>query len=206
MTAALAALLLSAGTVGAVTVTPFNTNLVKNPGAEAGVATSDGLGVPIPGWETISDSNFTVVKYGELGGPSKAQSNAINGGRKFFFAGKYDAVYGQCDDAIQNIKLNGRNAQIDGRHVKVTLSAWLDSLNSDDLARVTLTFGDDTNNVISRIRVGAQGPTAQFVHRSVSVTVPAHTRQVTVRMYDAGSTTDYCDAFFDKISVKLVQI
>jgi len=196
---------LAAGPVTAATTTPLNANLVKNPSAEAGPATADGSGVPIPNWETVTDSNFTVVKYGTPGGPTKSQGSAFNGGKKFFWAGNYDQTYGQCDDAIQNIKINGRNSQIDGHKLKVTLSAWVEALHSTDLARVTLTFGDDTNNFISSIRVGQQGAKTTFSHPTVTVKVPAHTRQVTVRMYDAGTSNDFCDAFFDRISVTLSQ-
>jgi len=196
----------AAAPVTAASPTPLHTNLVKNPSAEAGTATTDGSGVPIPSWETVSQSNFSVVKYGVPGGPTKAESSAIHGGNNFSFAGRYDTVYGQCDDAIQNIKIYGRDAQIDSNHLKATLSAWVEAINDVDLARVTLTFGDDSNNILRTIRVGVQGPTTQFSHPTVTVPVPARTRQVTVRMYDAGTPTDYCDALFDKISVKLSQV
>lgn len=86
----------------------------------------------------------------------------------------------------------------------MTLSAWVGAMESTDIARVTLTFGDATNNFINSIRVGVHGPSAKVAHPSVTVKVPAHTRQVTVRLRDAGTTTS-CLAFFDKISVVLSQ-
>ena len=200
---ALSAVVFATAPMAAASTTPLNVNLVKNPSAELGLASTDGSGVTVPDWETITDSNFAVVKYGILGGPTKAQG-AVNGGKKYFWTGRYDLVYNQCDDAIQNIKITGRNSQIDSHQLKVTLSAWVGAMESTDLARVTLTFGDDTNNFISSVRVGIHGPTTKFAHPSVTVKVPAHTRQVTVRLYDAG-TSDSCLAFFDKISVELSQ-
>ena len=201
----LSAMAFAVAPVAAASTTPLNKNLVRNPSAEAGPATTDFSGVPIPYWETISDSNFTVVKYGTQGGPSKAQGKTIGGGKKFFWTGRHDLVYDQCDDAIQNIKITGRNAQIDAHKLNVTLSAWVWAFESTDLARVTLTFGDGSNNFISSIRVGVHGPSSDFAHPSVTVKVPAHTRQITVRMYDAG-TTDSCTAFFDRISVTLASV
>jgi len=200
---ALSAVAFVAGPVAAASTTPLGKNLVKNPSAELGAASKYGDGVTVPDWETISDSNFTVVKYGTLGGPTKAQG-AANGGKKYFWTGHYDSVYNACDDAIQNIKINGLNSQIDAHNLNVTLSAWVGAYYSTDLARVTLTFGDDSNNFISSIRVGVHGPTSNFAHPSVTVKVPKHTRQVTVHLYDAG-TSDSCLAFFDKISVELSQ-
>ena len=199
---ALSAVVFAAAPTAAASPTPLNTNLVKNPSAEAGPASSDFSGVPIPNWETITDSDFTVIKYGTPGGPTKAESNKINGGKKYFWTGRYDLVYNACDDAIQNIKITGRNSQIDSHQLKVTLSAWVEAQDSTDLARVLLTFGDDSNNFISSIRVGVHGPTSKLSNASVTVKVPAHTRQVTVHMYDAG-TSNSCLAFFDRISVKL---
>ena len=46
--------------------TPYGTNLVKNPGAQSGNASSSGNGVvSIPRWDTFA--NMTVVKYGTSG-------------------------------------------------------------------------------------------------------------------------------------------
>jgi hypothetical protein len=203
-----AVLVLSAGSVSAAT-TPFNTNLVKNPGAEAGSSTSDGtVAVPIPHWEGISDSHFTVVTYGGPNFPTKAEGNRINGGKQFFTAGVYNTVFGECDDVSQSIFLTGINSKIDGHHVKVVLSAWVATFDGQtDNAIVRMTIGDDSNNFLGTLKLPTQSATNNTFHKlTASKVLPAHTRELTVKLQETVHQGSFCDAYFDNISVKLVQV
>lgn len=65
-------------------------NLVANPGAEAGSASSDGLDVYTPpGWSRYPGQSprATVVAYGAGDFPTLAQSAVLGGGRGFFAGG-----------------------------------------------------------------------------------------------------------------------
>src|SRR5262249_32960006 len=115
--AATASILLAASPAAASTATPYGTNLVHNPGAEAGPVTATGN---IPSWET--ESNAAVVKYGTSGYPTKNQSSSCGGGSKFFGAGPYDSVFDRCGDAQQTIDLRGRGSAIDAGKVRVSFS------------------------------------------------------------------------------------
>jgi hypothetical protein len=200
---------LSIGSATAVTPTPFNTNLVQNPGAEAGSASSDGnSGVPIPHWGVISDSKFTVVAYGTSGGfPTTAEGHRIGGGHQFFTTGAFDTVFGECDDANQNIFIKGRGAAIDSGHVKVVLSVRAGTYDSQtDTAHVNLYFGDGTNNPLGGAHVQPQTHTNGRLNLvSVSKILPRHTRQIEVRLW-ISNAEGYCDAYFDNVRVKLVSV
>jgi hypothetical protein len=204
----LGALVLILGTspVLAASPTSFGVNLVKNGSAEAGVASSDGQsGVFIPGWEAISDSNFTVVKYGTAGGFPTTGDAPSKAGAQFFSAGAEH--FGECDTLIQSIFVKGRNSLVDAHHVQVTLSAWVATYGSQqDNAIVLLKFGDDSNNSLGSIQLPTQTATHDvFHHLTKTVLLPRTTREMTV-VLESTRHTSYCDAYFDKISVKLAQV
>jgi hypothetical protein len=202
----MSAVAFAAAPVTAATTTPLDSNLVKNGSAEAGHASSDGQsGVLIPGWEALSDSNFTVVKYGTPGGfPAKSDAPA-KAGKQFFSAGAEH--FGGCDNIIQPIFIKGRNSLIDGHHVQVTLSAYVATFDSQiDNAIVLLKFGDDSNNSLGSTKLPTQTATNdKFHHLTKTVTLPRKTREMTV-VLESTNHTGYCDAYFDKISVKLSQV
>jgi ABC-type sugar transport system substrate-binding protein len=83
-------LLVGAVPVAAATPTALDRNLVKNAGAELGTGTSGYTTVAIPSWAT--NPNFTVVRYGAPGFPTKDESGRIGGGKKFFSCGT-DTAY-----------------------------------------------------------------------------------------------------------------
>lgn len=201
--------LASAVPASAASTTPFNANLVKNPGAEAGSASPDGQsGVNVPHWDGVSGSTFTVVKYGTPGGfPSHAKGQHISGGKQFFTTGAWDSVYGQCDDAKQSIFIHGRSSAIDHGHVKVVVSAYLATFsNQSDTAHLNLYFGDDSNNSLGGAHVKPQTATNDnFHHVTTSRVLPKRTREITIDLWASNVPTDqYCDAYFDNISVKIV--
>jgi hypothetical protein len=200
------ALALATSPVLAATTTAFGVNLVKNGNAEAGVASSNGqTGVAIPGWEAISDSNFTVVRYGTAGGFPTTANAPRKGGNQFFSAGAEH--FGECDTLIQPIFIKGRNSLIDGHHVKVTLGAWVATYDSQqDNAIVLLKFGDDSNNSLGSTQLPTQTATNNvFHHLTKTVVLPRRTRELTV-VLESTNHIGYCDAYFDKISVKLAQV
>src|SRR3954452_19110952 len=203
---ALSAAAVAVAPAAAVMATPLGVNLVQNPSAEDGLGIPDGSrGVDIPGWETISGSNFTVVPYGAPGGFPATTDAPPKAGQEFFAAGKEHS--GECDNAIQPIMITGRNAVIDSHHVQVTLSAWVATFgNQVDNAIVRLKFGDQSNNSLGSIKLPTQTATNDtFHHLTKKVLLPRHTREMTV-VLESTNHIGYCDAYFDKVSVKLAKV
>jgi|NGEPerStandDraft_6_1074524.scaffolds.fasta_scaffold122936_1 hypothetical protein len=208
--AAVAILLMTALPAEAATASPYNTNLVKNPGAEQGPASSDGQsGVAIPGWEPFG--NFTVVAYGTAGGfPTAHEGARISGLHKFFTTGAYDTIYGECDSAVQFITIGGHNSAIDSGHVKVVLSARIGTYGSQpDTAHVTLSFRDGNNEQLTTAQSGSLALTpvsatkGVFKLETASKVLPSKARILRITL-SADRTVGYCDAYFDNISIKIV--
>jgi hypothetical protein len=194
----------SVSPVAAVTPTPFNTNLVKNPGFEAGAASPNGYtAVTVPNWTTPQLG--TVVAYGTAGGfPTKAESNRINGGKKFFASGPHGPTL--CGWAEQTIPVVGRNTRIDSGHLKITVRGLLGTYDSQtDTASVQTFFLDNGGQAISELEFHRSKTNGKLQPGFISVVVPEATRSILIRLW-ADNTEGYCDAYFDKISVKLSKI
>ncbi len=192
--------LLGGASVDAATKTPFDQNLVKNPGAEAGAGTSGDAHVTIPHWH-VTDA-FTVVRYGAPGFPTKDESGRIGGGKKFFSCGQ-DTASG---DAFQDIVLSGRQTLVDNGHVKVIVKARLASYASQqDVAQASVSFFKGFSPISQIYTDSVAASDGLFITKSVSGVVPPSTNRLRVEMIgrraDNGGT--YCDAYFDNTSVVL---
>jgi len=200
-------LLLAATPACAITPTPFGVNLVKNPGAEAGTASSDGHAtVFVPHWETFAGS--TVVKYGQSGFPTHVEGNRIHGGHQFFSSGDYDNGLGTCGDFRQSIVLKGIGSAVDNGHVKVTFKARVGTDGDADVAHADLYFRDSNNHT-----VGFNGITRTKTVTSNALdlvkgshVLPKHTRQLNVHLWADNVSADYCNAYFDNISVVISHV
>src|SRR3954451_13989125 len=134
----LADVMLTASPASAATATPFNTNLVKNPGGEQGAGTNGYSQVDIPHWVS-ENSSFTVVRYGAPGFPKMAESQRIHGGKKFFACG--DAV--SLGHRKQRITLVGRTTLVNNGHIRAILSARIASYDGQqDSGFVQMSFRD----------------------------------------------------------------
>jgi hypothetical protein len=186
----------------AATSTPFNTNLVKNGGAENGLIH----------WDTFPDGDFQTHAYGKagLGFPSKATSNNIGGGSRFFYAGLYDNAYGTCGDAQEQFTLTGLNSAIDGGHVKVRFRGYAATNGAASMnAHLDLYFRDANNHSVSSngITKTATSTNELYKHYDVTKLLPRNTRILRVHLWadgDATSSSGDCAAFWDKISVVLL--
>lgn len=186
--------------------TPYGTNLVRNPGAEQGSASSSGNGVvSIPRWETFA--NMTVVKYGTSGFPSKAKGNAINGGTRFFSTGRYSTTNGSCGDAQQVIFLTGRGSLIDAGRIRVRFSGKV-AAAGDITAHLDLYFRDANNHSVGSngIRKRVEGSGNTFRSISSSKILPDGTRQLRVHLWADGVDSGYCKAYFDNIRVTISKV
>jgi hypothetical protein len=193
---------------GAAAPTPYKTNLVRNAGAEAGPASPDGFSqVFAPRWDF--GPWFTVVQYGESPYfPSKAESNRFGGGDQFFSAGSSTGDP-ECDTANQNIYLKRRGGAIDAGRVKVIVSARV-AAKGGAIARVQLYFEDGQNHSIGApvfTVANVTGTGKRFVLRTKSRIVPDGARQFDLHLTGIQAPgASSCDAWFDRISVRIKQV
>ncbi|MEO6207443.1 MAG: hypothetical protein ABIP77_05770 [Candidatus Limnocylindrales bacterium] len=204
------ALAVVAGAIGAATPafaasnpTPFDVNLVRNPGFEDGVGTTGYSSVSIPHWDTLG-TNATVVKYGSPEFPTRAEADRIGGGRKFLACGpdETDGIAGQL------VRVQGRRNAIDGGHVRVTLKARLAGYaDQNDIGRVWIRFTSPESVDLGTLYLSdVSGTDNRFVSRSASRIVPVGTTHMYV--YAQGLRYDgaYCDAYFDNIRLILKHV
>jgi hypothetical protein len=194
----LGAILLAPGASGA-TSTPFNTNLIVDPGAEEAVGADGYVVVPIPGWTTTS--NFTAAPYGGSGLPSAAEGARIGGGSLFFSGGASNT----SATATQRIALVGRGRPIDQGGVCVVLSAWLGGwADQRDSAQVIVKFLRADGSVIRSMKTAAVSATnATFLRKSVRRQAPAGTRALEVVLAARRGDGAYNDGYFDLLDLQL---
>jgi hypothetical protein len=198
--------MIAGGTASAATRTPWNRNLVKNPGAEAGYASPDGYAtVSIPKWSPYY--GFTVVRYGELDFPTVAESQRIGGGSQFFAAGVADPDTGDCGFSQQWIQIKGRNAAIDAGRVRITVSGYVASygvqVDPAIISAVMATAKDPMAGFAALETDPVWGTNSIFRKVQKSMILPAGTRWIKFGLTGYGHEGGYCDAYFDKISLKL---
>jgi hypothetical protein len=186
-----------------VTPTPYNTNLIKNRGFEAGVVSPNGqTSVKVPYWSIYPGG--TVVAYGTAGGfPTAPQGAAASGGNQFYTTGRR-TDHG-CDGyAYQFINIRNRTADIAAGAVVLIVSARIG------------TYGDqpDTATVDVKILGGSSGQsyTMERTATSGNLALVADARilepgtyQIAIELHSQFAV-GYCDAYFDNISVKLVHV
>ena len=203
ITLALAASAVLGGVTNAATQTPFDKNLVKNPGAEAGAGTSGNTPVQIPNWSVYGA--FTVVRYGAAGFPAKSESTRIGGGHKFFSCGPNSSG----GHVVQTVQLHGLQTLIDNGHVKVILKARLASYASQqDSATASVHFYNNASGTGYLYAPAVVASDDLFISKSASRIVPPGTTFLQVELYGvrANNGGTYCDAYFDNISVVLKQV
>ena len=200
---AMAATVLASSPVAAAPATPYDHNLVRNPGAEADIGGDGTSGVAPAHWQP--NSPFTVVVYGTPNFPTKAESRRIDGGKNFFSCGPGSSSY-----AKQGITIHGRQAAIDGGHVKAALSVLVAGYGKQgDRGRATLDFVDN-ELIIGTIHTSWVSAThGRFVLKSKARRVPTGTDSLSVTLQgqrDAVNGGAYCDAEFDNVKVVLKHV
>ena len=182
----------------ALSTTPLNTNLVRNPGAEANVGGNGYTGGSPSKWS--ASGPWKVVKYGSPEFPTKAEANRIGGGKNFFSCGPH--IGGGI--LYQAIRLLGRNSQIDGELLQFSFSvriATYDAQQDSGAARVT--FRNGNGSILHVFATGSVSATnGRFLKRTFNDVIPAGARSVEITLHGArvGGSADYCDAYFDKVS------
>jgi hypothetical protein len=199
---------------GAFAGVPFDTNLLRNPGAEDSAgATSFGCNaVPCPDpaafqppvqW-TIT-GNFTAVAYATAGAPAPAPNGGLN-----FFSGGYRSS--TTNTAFQAVDVSFAAAQIDAASVEAELSGWLAGYSGESASpKVTASFHSGssctgTPLASTSITITAAERTLTFLSRTSAARLPVGTRLVCVAMEPDGGITDYGDIYFDNLSLILREV
>jgi hypothetical protein len=207
--ARLAAALLGAATILAAATASAGTtacaicgkNLIKNPGADAGlgIMAVDASGA-VPGWTNVA-GEFGAASYAFPNGWFSARSTGPkNRGKNYFFGGTTTAaVTAKATIGKQTIKLP---AAAIGR--TATLSGWLGNYGKNT-AQVRAQFEDAAGKTLSAVRIGPDTTIAgtNMTSRSRSAKVPAGAKQVTIVVTFAGGGANYKLAGADALSLIL---
>ena len=176
-------------------------NLIKNPGADAGLGvTAVGASGLVPGW-TIVAGQFGAASYTFGNGSFSARSKGpAKRGKNYFFGGTTtEAVNAPASIGTQTIALP---ASAVGR--KATLSGWLGNY-VENRAQVRAEFMDASGAVLSTVRIGPAVTIAgiDMALRSRNGKVPAKTTQVKVSVFFSGGGISYKLAGADSLSLVL---
>jgi hypothetical protein len=205
--ALLAGALLAAALVLTVTATAARgcpvcgKNLIKNPGADAGLGVTavDAFGA-VPGW-TVEAGQFGAASYTFPNGWFAARSKGpANRGKNYFFGGTTRAaVEASASIGTQTIKLPsaavGRTA---------TLSGWLGNYGQNR-AQVRAEFTDASGALLSTLKIGPDTTISgtDMASRKRTKKVPAKTAQVKIVVSFAGGGAAYKLAGADSLSLVL---
>jgi hypothetical protein len=147
-------------------------NLIKNPGAEAGLGVNNpGESGNVPGW-TSTAGQFGAAAYNGFGVGwfSLRSKGPKTRGKNYFFGGTTPAATtAKASIGTQTIKLPAGAA----RH-KVTLSGWLGNYGTNT-AQVRAQFTDAAGKTLAALRIGPDTTIggADMAFRTRSGTLPA---------------------------------
>lgn len=177
------------------------TNLLTNPGAEAGAGAGSSSEVePPPGWNTAF--NFTAVSYGATGGfPDAQASESISGGANFFAGGPNN------DGSFADQRFDVSNAAdaIDAGTLQVAVRAYFGGFEDQtDAGLVSVDFRTGADERISIFSIGPVSPSERglktiFLYRTGVARVPDGTRLIIVTLVASGNEGSYNDAYFDNV-------
>jgi hypothetical protein len=196
-----AATILASASAGTTACAVCGKNLIKNPGAEAGLGlTSVDASGAVPGWTTVA-GEFGAASYTFPNGWfSKKSKGPKKRGRNYFFGGTVRAaIEAPATIGKQTIALPAAAA---GK--KATLSGWLGNY-VQNRSQVRAEFADAAGTILSRIRIGPDTTisSTDMSHRSRSGTVPGGATQVTIVVTFAGGGANYKLAGADELSLML---
>lgn len=201
---ATAALTAGASAATGATCGPCGKNLIKNPGAEAGVGvTAVGAYGAVPGW-TSEAGQFGAASYAFPNGWFSARSKGSpKRGKNYFFGGTTtEAVSAKATIGKQTIKLPAAAA---GR--QATLSGWLGNYGTGpgaNMTQVRAEFADASGAVLARLRIGNDTTISgmDMAFRSRKLIVPKGATQVTIVVTFSGGN-NYKLAGADELALVL---
>jgi hypothetical protein len=189
----------------ALAVTPINSNLVFNSGAESDTGAGTFSDVVVPsGWTT--SIGMTAVKYaiGGSGDLNLQDSQAIGGGNNYFAGGPNAAA----SVASQTITFADLSADIDAGLTPFRLSADLGGYDSQpDSAVLNVHFQNGSGGFIvggafelPAATAADRANTTQLLHRSLVGTIPVGARSALIRLDATRQSGSYNDGYADNLS------
>ncbi len=179
-----------AGAPGGGPDAPPGSNLLVNPGAEAGDASQQGWdAVTIPGWQ-VRRGLPTVVRYGTRGFPGRADAGTRGRDRQLFAGGA-----GGPAVLTQQVPLRTGAGRAAPAGTRFRISGWLGGTVVSK-AELEVVFLSGTGRVLGESHIGPVGGAGdashpEFAWRQGSGTLPAGTRSVAAELYLTTSLTNY---------------
>ncbi|MBV9467786.1 MAG: hypothetical protein JOZ57_00915, partial [Abitibacteriaceae bacterium] len=191
----------------AATSSSFGSNLIVNPGAEAGPGSTSGNDIePVPGWTT--SGNFTVIPYGpNNGGITTTDPGPPSRGKNYFAGGPNNAA----SSATQTINVSSGATAIDAGGVTFNLSGFLGGFaEQEDNAVLAITFKSAAGAALGNAHIGpvtaAERKSATgLVQRTITGTVPRGTRSILVTLTLTRTAGSYNDGYADNLTLTLTQ-
>jgi hypothetical protein len=192
------------------------TNLITNPGAEAGPATRSDSIVPVPGWKTTGA--FTAVQYAWAGADLSATTpGPPDRGKNFFFGGpQSDTSTGTQVIALPSsfsvsratYVLSGWLGGFDGQDDNATLFVTWEGAQGNPLGAAHKSVTGFPTGLFSSTQIGPvteaqRGGTTELLYRQVSGPVPAGTSMVKVLLVMQGPDGADNDGLADNLSLVL---
>ena len=169
---------------------PPRSNLLVNPGAEAGAASQQGWdAVTIPGWQ-VARGLPTVVGYGTRGFPGRADAGTRGRGRQLFAGGA-----GGPAVLTQQVPLRTGAGRGVPAGTRFRISGWLGGTVVSK-AELEVVFLSGAGRVLGSSHIGPVGGAGdashpEFAWRQGSGTLPAGTRSAEAELYLTTSLTNY---------------
>ena len=192
----------------------FNTNVILNPGAEAGMgAVTNNIVVPVPNWTTTA-GNFTVVQYLNnpmvIGVPQLTDPGPPNRGVNLFAGGTNGNPNGTfISSADQILDITNAALSIDTGLIPFDLSGYLGGFfDQRDNATFTAFFNNGAamlgsatiGPVLLADRTFNGVPVTGLFFRSASGLIPTGTRQIDFRIVSNGVDGNQDDGYLDNLS------
>lgn len=185
------------GSFGSLSAQVYNSNLINNPGADAGLGS-------LSGWTSVT-GGMEAVAYGTSGGfPSVTDPGPSDRGANFFGGGNYP-----FSEITQTLSLASYQSTISSGSVDVSLSAYFGGFASqNDYSSLTLKFKDASDTELQSITL--VGPTAadrgnqtEFLSISYLGEVPLSATSATLLLDATRTDGTYNDGYADSLSLVL---
>jgi uncharacterized protein (TIGR03437 family) len=157
----------------------FGTNLIVNPGAEAGTGSGSAILVSsIPGW---TSKGANVITYASGYGVQTGDIVPIGAGKNYFSNGSTSS------SLTQSISLPGATSAIDAGTASFDASGYFGGYTDhDDSAAMTVAFLNGSGTSLSSVTIGGlkgadRNGTGMYLRRQIGA-VPTGTRSVSVTM------------------------
>jgi hypothetical protein len=196
-------------------------NLLKNPGAELGSASSTGNDIfEPPEWIHENFDRATQVRYGAPNFPTAAQGAALRGGRSFFAGTSRgptdprDLCVGCGSDRYKQTAIfpydDTLKAVVDAGKVQYTISGCLGGNGSqgDYVFFNMVSYGEtgqptSAEETLRGPSAAERGNATALLPRARTLLVPAGTRSIFVRMGFEGGDRQHIDGYADNLALRL---